>query len=266
MEQPSVHISPSGTVTQLRRMLANMDIYLNSDSRWLEFGCGSGHSVYECRDAGFDAYGFDITSYVNLRQPNDEKYFRFALTGKPANTPEYSIDESFYKIPFEDNFFDFIFSISVLEHVMNYDVALAEISRVLGPGGVAIHTFPSRYIPIEPHIFVPFGAAIQNYPWYLLWALLGVRNQFQHHLGPVARAKINCHYAGTGLMYLKINDILKISSRHFREVRLVPHLWEMSKHGDLSHKGRLLHGPWGLRRIFHWIYNRCCNVVLFLRK
>ena len=100
MEQPSVHISPSATVSQLRRMLANMDVYLNSDSRLLEFGCGSGSWVYEFRDTGFDAYGFDIASYVNLRQPNDEKYFRFALTGKPADIPEYAIDESFYKIPF----------------------------------------------------------------------------------------------------------------------------------------------------------------------
>lgn len=266
MEQPSVHISPSATVSRLRRMLANMDVYLNRDSRLLEFGCGSGSWVYEFRDAGFDAYGFDIASYVNLRQPNDEQYFKFALTGKPAHVPEYGIDGSSYRIPFEDGLFDLVFSGSVFEHVMNYDIALAEISRVLGPGGVAIHTFPSRYIPIEPHIFVPFGAAIQNYPWYLLWALLGVRNQFQHHLGPVARAKVNCHYAGTGLNYLKIKDILNISRRHFREVRLVPHLWEMIDQGDLSLKGRLIHGlPLG-RRIFRWIYNRFWTVVLFVRK
>ena len=266
MEQPSADISPLGIVSQVRRMLANMNFYLNRDSRLLEFGCGSGRSVYEFRDAGLNAYGFDIASYVERRQPSDEEYFRFSLSDKPANVPEYAIDGSSYKIPFEDESFDFVFSFSVLEHVMNYDLALAEIARVLKPGGVALHTFPSRYVPIEPHIFVPFGGAIQHYAWYLLWAMLGVRNQFQQHLGPVARAKINRHYARTGVNYLKIRDILNVSNRHFCEVKLVPHLWEMSNKGDLSVKGRLIHGLPLVRRIFRWIYNRCWTVVLFVRK
>ena len=145
---------------------------------------------------------------------------------------------------------------------MDYQLGLSEMARVLRPGGVAIHTFPSRYVLIEPHIFVPFGGAIQNYFWYLLWACLGVRNQFQDHLGPVGRAKINCHYAKTGLNYLKAKDILKISSYYFREAHLFPHLWEMGDHGSLSIKGRLLYGP----RLFRWIYNRCDTVVLWLRK
>lgn len=266
MEQSTADLRTVSQVRQHHRMLANMNFYLNCDSRILEFGCGSGNTVYEYRDAGFDAYGFEISPCVNFREPEDEKYFRFTLTGKPANIPEFAIDKSSYKIPFEDNFFDFIYSISTLEHVMDYDLALAEMARVLRPGGVAIHTFPSRYVLIEPHIFVPFGGAIQNYFWYLLWACLGIRNQFQDHLGPVGRAKINLHYARTGLNYLKTKDILEFSSRHFSQAKLIPYFWEMSMNGNLTIKGRLIHGLPLLRPFFHWIYLKFCTVVLWVRK
>lgn len=122
MEQPAGDLAKFSIVRQHRRMLANMNFYLNCKSRILDFdfGCGSGNSVYEYRDAGFDAYGFEISSSVQLRHPEDEKYFRFALTGKPANVPKYAIDKTFYKIPYEDEFFDFIFSTSTFEHVMDY--------------------------------------------------------------------------------------------------------------------------------------------------
>jgi len=46
------------------------------------------------------------------------------------------------KFPFKDNFFDFVFSKSVLEHVENTDNFLKESLRVLKPGGIAIMLTP----------------------------------------------------------------------------------------------------------------------------
>ncbi len=46
------------------------------------------------------------------------------------------------KIPFEDNTFDSIISVEVLEHVFNIDELLKEINRVLKAGGKAIITTP----------------------------------------------------------------------------------------------------------------------------
>lgn len=261
MEQPAADRPPYSIVRQIRRMLANMNFYLTRDSRILEFGCGAGNAVYEFRDAGFDAYGFEIRPSAKLRRPEDAHYFRFALTGKPANVPEYAIDQSF-KIPFDDEFFDCVYSNSTFEHVMDYDMALAENARVLKPGGIAIHTFPSRYVPIEPHIYVPFGGAVQQYLWYLLWASLGIRNEYQRHMGPVECAKNNLYYARTGLNYLPTREILKIAARHFRQATPVPHLWELGDDAYLSRRGKLIFGLPGLR----WLYNRCCTVVLWLRK
>lgn len=47
-------------------------------------------------------------------------------------------------LPFRGGGFDFIFSSSVLEHVIERDQALAEMKRCLAPGGLMVHIMPSR--------------------------------------------------------------------------------------------------------------------------
>ena len=51
------------------------------------------------------------------------------------------LKEDARKLPFADDTFDFIVSISVFEHVQNLDVALAEMYRVLRPGGFLFTEF-----------------------------------------------------------------------------------------------------------------------------
>lgn len=243
-------------------MLALLGFDLNRESRVLDFGCGSGPYVYEYRDAGYDAYGFDVVSAVELRRPEDSRYFGFSPIDKPANIPEYDVNELTYRIPFRDGFFDFVFSVSVFEHVMNYDLALDEIARVLRSGGTALHFFPARYSLIEPHIRVPLGGFITSFSWYLLWALLGVRNQFQDHLGPIGRAKINRHYARTGLNYLPPHKILQLACRRFSVARLVPEFYEITDDGKFVRRGQMIIRVPAYRAY----YNYCKTVVLFLRK
>lgn len=242
-----------------------MDFYLNDTSRILDFGCGDGHIVYEYHDAGFKAYGFDIRPAAILRRPEDEQYFRFAFTGKPVNVPEYAVTETSYKIPFDDGSFDFLFSTSTFEHVANYELAFAESARVLRQGGVAIHTFPARYVLIEPHIYVPFGGAIQHYYWFLLWASLGIRNEFQKTMTARECAKNNVYYTETGLKYLKTSEILKICRANFGYAELLPGLWELGDRGFMSFKGGLLGVPF-VKRYYRWLYNRCYQNVLVLQK
>lgn len=253
-------------VDQHRRMLADRNCYLERGlSKVLDFGCGDGRHVYEYRDRGFDAYGFEIRPAPVLRQGEDEKRFGLALTGKPADVPEFEVSASAYKIPFPDSFFDFIFSTSTLEHVQDHGLAFAETARVLKPGGVAIHTFPARYRPIEPHMYVPLGGAIQSYLWFLLWACVGVRNEFQKDMAPVERAKKNFHYSRSGLKYPKLKDILTLARAHYRDVDIVARSWERGGHGYISFKGLLLSLPFS-QRYYGSLYSRMDTVVLFLQK
>src|SRR5712692_803886 len=134
---------------------------ITSESTILDFGCGEGEMVYQWRNLGFNAFGVDIKLTMQ------DAFLRLIP------------NEGKYRIPFEDETFDFIFSNQVLEHVKNLPNALSEMYRVLKAGGFSLHFFPPRLKPIEPHILVPFAGVFQAYPWLLFWSLLGVRNSFQ---------------------------------------------------------------------------------------
>ncbi len=53
--------------------------------------------------------------------------------------------------PYPDNTFDLILSHEVIEHVQDDRAALAEMARVLRPGGRAILFCPNRWYPAETH-------------------------------------------------------------------------------------------------------------------
>jgi len=265
MEQAAGNLDVWSMVRQHRRMLANLDLYLTPKSRILDFGCGEGNFVYEYRDAGYDAYGFDIRPSVILRQPEDGQFFRYCLTGRAVNNPDYRIDPVNYRIPYDDESFDFIFSSSTLEHVQDLKSAFAEMARVLRKGGVAIHVFPPRYIWTEPHIYVPLGGAIQHVAWYWLWASLGIRNEYQHKMTALQCAKNNMLYAKTGLNYPSFKTIMKLAKSYYSCVMPIPRLWEISRGGYVRNVGLPLFVQ-KFERLSHFYYNRFINIILFLQR
>ena len=124
-----------------------------------------------------------------------------------------------YRLPFEDRSCDVVFSVTVLEHVMDYDTALAEIARVLKPGGISVHIFPSRWKPIETHAFVPFASVCRSYWWLYLWALAGIRNHFQAGLSARQTAEANARFLAEQTNYLTQGEIRAHAGRHFGECR-----------------------------------------------
>jgi len=242
------------TVWHHRLMLAAAGIYFTPTTRVLDFGCGSGKTVYEYLDCGFDAYGFDIANDVELRKREDAALFRFAATATSGIVADYRLEGSDYRIGFDDASFDFVFSNSVFEHVQDHDLALREIARVLRPGGLSIHIFPARYSLIEPHIFVPLGGVIRRLQWYRLWALLGVRNRFQQDMSFTEVARTNLHYSKTGVNYPPVDMLLDIARQYFDQATLAPQLWTT---GSFRHP--LVRIP-----VLGWLYSRLDTVVLWL--
>ena len=95
--------------------------------RILDIGSGKGNHLVGFSRLGVEAFGIDkrdecvkILDSFDIRECDIEKQ----------------------PFPFKDNFFDFVFSKSVLEHVTNTDNFLRESLRVLNPGGVAVHLTP----------------------------------------------------------------------------------------------------------------------------
>jgi ubiquinone/menaquinone biosynthesis C-methylase UbiE len=176
---------------------------IRRDAWILDFGCGDGGVVCAFCEAGFPkTYGCD---------------FREAL-GEDERLREI---EQPYRIPFEDDAFDCVVSNQVFEHVQNYHQALAEIRRVLVPGGVSLHMFPSPYSLREPHVYVPLATVLQSRFWLLLWAKLGVRNEFQEDMSARAVAQVNFTYLRDHTNYLPRRETLRQARRVFPQARLL---------------------------------------------
>jgi SAM-dependent methyltransferase len=115
----------------------------------LDYGCGTGTFVEMLRAAGYDAYGVDIRWPGHATDDLEDSEL-----GRQGRLRYY--DEG-GRLPFEDDSFDVIVSDQVFEHVVPLEASLREIERVLRPGGVAYHHFPSRSVWREGHIGIPLS-------------------------------------------------------------------------------------------------------------
>ena len=141
-----------------------------------------------------------------------------------------------YRLPYPEDSFDLVISTSVFEHAQRTEECMAEIHRVLRPGGAAMHAFPGKwYLPLEPHIYVPLVNwfwPLARRPWLALWAIAGVRNQYQKGLSWREVTRLNATYVREGLCYRTSRHYSAVSDRVFGN-----HEWPMPYYIE--------HGPGG---------------------
>lgn len=165
----------------------------------LDFGSGEGSKVRELRASGYNAFGADI---IKPKEPSE--FLRLINDGI---------------IPFPDETFDVVFSESVFEHVMDYGPVVRETWRVLKPGGIALHVFPSRYgLPKELHIYVPCASFFRPRWWLWLWAHLGIRNEFQTGLLADRVAELNEAFLRDHTNYLTVRALRNEFGAYFPSV------------------------------------------------
>jgi SAM-dependent methyltransferase len=184
-----------------RAILAELGYNLTENSTVLDFGCGEGRTVFQYRSAGFNAFG------VDTKLEDETEFIRLIPT------------KEIYKIPFDNDFFDFVISEQVFEHVQNLPAVLSEIYRILKPGGFSLNIFPPKYSLIERHTFIPLAGTLQRYPWLLLWAFLGVRNSYQKGLPFTKVAARNYDYLQNKTLYLSKKEISDAIQLHFKTVK-----------------------------------------------
>ena len=204
----------------LLRSMANLGWYAFPGARILDFGCGDGARVYQFRDEGFDAYGFDMSDTVALRAPDDRAFFS-ALEKPRENWSDTRMPDDAVRVPHDDASFDFVFSETVIEHCYALDGMMRECARLLKPGGISLHTYPSRNAVLEPHFLVPFGGRIQDDRWLKLWATLGVRNWGQREMTAAQAAYHNRFYLDSGICYRSNDEIIATARKHFNHARFV---------------------------------------------
>ncbi|MBF0211938.1 MAG: methyltransferase domain-containing protein [Magnetococcales bacterium] len=113
--------------SQLSRHLFNR-FNLKKQDRLLDIGCGRGEFLQGFIDCGVSGYGVDRSRVAERYCPNAE--LRISDIENDG-------------IPYDDGFFDVIYSKSVIEHFYYPEKMVQEMYRVLKPGGLAITLCPA---------------------------------------------------------------------------------------------------------------------------
>jgi ubiquinone/menaquinone biosynthesis C-methylase UbiE len=105
---------------------------------FLDIGAGAGEASVYFALKGADVTATDLSAQMLKVVGNLAKFYNTSLQTVVANAE---------KLPFDDNTFDIVYAGNILHHV-NLPKALAEIQRVLKPGGVFVSWDALQHNPI----------------------------------------------------------------------------------------------------------------------
>lgn len=95
----------------------------------LDLGCGDGKICMMFKEMGFKVYGVDI-SKKNIKRINE-----LGVQGEISNLED--------RLPFKNNFFDYVFAGEIIEHVVDTKFFLEEVNRVIKKKGRFLVTTPN---------------------------------------------------------------------------------------------------------------------------
>lgn len=116
------------------------DLNFCEGSRMLDAGCGPGHLALKLAKKNFDVSAVDTSEAMLAELSKNLKVYE---VDKAVNTQIASIED----LPFEDNSFDLICSLGVIEYLKTDEKVLQEFIRVLRPGGVLILSVTNYWSP-----------------------------------------------------------------------------------------------------------------------
>lgn len=109
----------------------------------LDLGCGWGGVVFHAATQASRAVGIE---------PDTERLDIARALQKETGAAQVELLEGVgEKLPFPDNTFDIVASYQVLEHVQNPAQVMAEVARILKPGGTFHFSTPNYMAFYEPH-------------------------------------------------------------------------------------------------------------------
>lgn len=106
--------------------------YARNKGRILEIGCGNGRNLIPFVEIGCEAYGIDFSS----KMLNEARKFCPKAKYKKADIR---------KIPFNEDYFDYVLSVASLHHVKDGRKALNEMYRIMKKEGLGLITVWNKW-------------------------------------------------------------------------------------------------------------------------
>lgn len=221
----------------------------------LDYGCGAGEIVQQLRALEVNAFGCDI-----FYQGGDRSRY---VAPHLCNGIIRKMEDGC--IPFESASFDFVINNQVMEHVENIDRVLAEISRVLKPGGTTLSLFPDKGVWREGHCGVPFlhwfpkGSRLRLY-----YASVCRTFGLGFHKGNKSVMRWSedfCDYLDRWTHYRSPREIYLAYDKYFDEIRHIEEYWLQKRFGARKTIATLL--PLTIQRL---VVRKLAGLVFVARK
>ncbi|CAN5823136.1 hypothetical protein BH23ACT5_BH23ACT5_00950 [soil metagenome] len=119
---------------------------LRAGQRVLEVGCGAGHLTNRLTERGIDMVGVDANPNASAISGSD----RVVTMRAEA-------------LDFEDHSFDAVVSVHAIEHIPSLASAMADMARVLKPGGRALFVYPAE--PVKGLYAIPTSVVLHHHPF-----------------------------------------------------------------------------------------------------
>jgi SAM-dependent methyltransferase len=183
-----------------------------SGDRLLDLGCGAGRHAAEACRRGATVVALDMSA-PDLKEARD-RMTEFDAPGSRS----VAVQGDALQLPFADGTFDRIIAAEVLEHIPADEAAMAELARVLRPGGLVAVTVP-RWGPEQ-----------------VCWALSDAYHQVEGgHIRIYRKSQLRSRLESVGLRQV---------GRHYAHALHTPYWWLrclVGVHDDNHRATRLYH-------------------------
>jgi ubiquinone/menaquinone biosynthesis C-methylase UbiE len=132
-------------------------------------------------------------------------------------------------IPFNNDSFDFVINNQVMEHVEDIDAVLAEIKRVLKPGGVVLSLFPDKCALREVHSGIPLLHWFPKYSrirvyYAVVFRIIGL-GSYKKNKGIIYWSQQKCDWLDKWTYYRTQKEIHLIYGKYFVELQHIEDYW-----------------------------------------
>lgn len=117
---------------------------LPTGGRLLDIGCGAGRHSFAALRRGYQVVSADLNATI-LEEVAAMGGAMFEVGEAPASASLSCVNVSALELPFADDSFDIVIASEVLEHIIQDEVALNEITRITKPKGTIVATVPRRW-------------------------------------------------------------------------------------------------------------------------